>query len=259
MFYRHDEFPAFHVSRTVPCPYLNGRQERKIFTIAADDDALSIYNNLSKQGFRRSQFAFYKPACIGCKACLSVRIPVAEFVPSNSQRRILQFNRQINRTLSEPVADIEQFEVFKSYITERHSDGAMSDMNQEEYEDMVEQTVVRTWLLKYYDNRLHHSNRYPLIAACLTDVLDDGLSMLYSYFDPRWCKNSLGTFMVLDHVNIVKRMGRRFKYVYLGYWIPTSKKMEYKAKFSPLEILRNGEWREMSCPEDYTPDYFPDP
>ncbi len=259
MFHRQIEFPAFHVTSSEPCPYLDGRRERKIFTIAPGNGAELIYDTLAKHGFRRTQFALYKPACMDCKACISVRIRAADFAPSASQKRILQHNRHLKRTLAAPIADMSQYELFKKYIAERHGGGSMADMTESDYQEMVEETAVRTWLVMYSDSRPAAGGCQGLVAACITDVLDDGVSMLYSYFDPDRSKSSLGTYMVLDHVQIAKASKRRLKYVYLGYWIPTSKKMEYKSRFSPLEVLRNGHWTEMTRPEAYTPDHFPDP
>ena len=259
MFHRQIEFPAFHVSGSEPCPYLEGRRERKIFTIAPGNGAASLYDTLSKHGFRRSQYALYKPACIGCKACLSVRIRATDFEPSASQRRILQQNRHLIRKLAAPSADAAQYELFKKYVDERHCDGSMAEMTSSDFREMVELTAVRTWMVMYLDSRPSDSGSRRLAAACITDVLDDGVSMLYSYFDPDRGRNSLGTYMVLDHVRIANASERNLKYVYLGYWIPTSRKMEYKSRFSPLEVLRDGHWSEIRDPAEYTPDHFPDP
>ena len=133
----------------------------------------------------------------------------------------------------------------------------MAEMSAVEYLDMVEESSVRTWLALYFDAGETQEAKQELVAACITDHLDDGVSMVYSYLIPKMSAASLGTYMVLDHVKLVQAAGRDLKYVYLGYWIPASKKMGYKSRFSALEVLRNGAWTDVGNPDEYTPDYFP--
>ena len=257
MFQHKNGFPSFQITPAAECPYLDGRKEQKIFTIATKSDSVSLYDTLAKQGFRRSQYILYKPLCVNCNACLSVRIRVHDFIPSTSQKRILAHNRYLKRQISQPVADQSHYKIFKKYLTHRHGDSEMSEMSEYDYQDMVESSAINTWLIIYYAEKRRDNNSKP-VAVCITDVLDDGLSMLYSYFDPAFSKSSLGTYMVLDNVEIAKKSNANLKYLYLGYWIPTSKKMDYKSRFSPLEVLRNGQWIELKHPKSYTPDYFPE-
>ncbi len=257
MFHRQNEFPAFHVTNSDECPYLPDRRERKMFTIAHDRSSVALYDALAKNGFRRSQYALYKPACPNCSACLSARIRASDFAPTNSQRRILSRNRRLTRRLAPPVADREQFELFRKYVRHRHDNGCMAEMSAVEYMDMVEESAVRTWLVLYVDAGETPGANQELVAACITDHMDDGVSMVYSYFDPKKSVASLGTYMVLDHVKIVQAARQDLKYVYLGYWIPKSEKMGYKSRFSALEVLRNGVWTDVGNPDDYTPDRFP--
>ena len=257
MFHRQHEFPAFHVTNSDECPYLPDRRERRIFTIAHGRGAAALYDTLAKNGFRRSQYALYKPACLNCSACLSARIRASDFAPTGSQRRILSRNRRLTRRLAAPVADREQFELFRKYVRNRHDDGCMAEMTAVEYLDMVEDSAVRTWLVLYFDTSETHRAQQELVAACITDHLDDGVSMVYSYFDPKMSAASLGTYMVLDHVRIVQASRQDLRYVYLGYWIPKSAKMGYKSRFSALEVLRDGAWIDVGDPDAYTPDFFP--
>lgn len=246
-----DQLPAFFFSNSDACPYLPNRVERKLFTYAGNRLAAQLYDELIKFGFRRSQYALYRTACPSCSACLPVRIRTRAFQPSNSQKRILHRNRMIKRRISEPVADHRQFELFQKYLRTRHQDGSMAEMTETDYVEMLESTAARTRLV------LYHDKGDALVAACITDIMNDGISMLYSYFDPDAKAASLGKFMVLDHVRIALRLSPRFQYVYLGYWIPTARKMDYKSHFSALEVLRDGEWRDIGNPDDYLPDQFP--
>ncbi|MCY4007233.1 MAG: arginyltransferase [Rhodobacteraceae bacterium] len=266
MLHKHIEFPSFYITKPEPCSYLEGRQERRIYTLSTGGDTETLYNALAKHGFRRSQFSLYKPACDNCQACLSVRIRVKDFVLSSSMKRVFRQNKHLQRELMAPVADMTQYELFQQYVTTRHVDGGMADMSAYDYQEMVEDTSVQTCMIMYFDrSKPEHST---LVAVCITDILNDGLSMLYSFFDPRYHRNSLGTYMVLDHVRIARSSlaqpspgqspCNRKKYVYLGYWIPGSQKMDYKSRFRPLEVLRDGDWVELCNSEDYTPDFFPD-
>ena len=262
MQYRQIEFPTFHVTTSEPCPYLKGRYERKVFTIAPDSDAKTIYNTLSKLGFRRSQFALYKTACVDCEACLPVRIRVRDFTPSRSQKRVWQKNRFIKRRWMAPIADLSQFEMFQKYVQGRHDDGHMAHMEVSDYQKMVEESAVETGLIAYFDTRTSTQNESSptprLVAACVTDVMDDGLSMVYSFFDPDYRRQSLGIYMILDHIEFASSLSPDNEFVYLGYWVPTCQKMDYKKMFTPIEILRGGEWVEGRRLNEYTPDFFPD-
>ncbi len=230
--------PQFYVTAPQPCPYLEGRVERKLFTALHGDHAEALNDTLSKQGFRRSQNVLYRPSCAECSACYSARIRVADFKPNRSQRKILRRNADLYRETNSPWATEEQYEVFRTYLDARHQGGGMADMDIFEFAAMIEETPIRTRVVEY---RLPTDDRDgELAAACLTDVLDDGLSMVYSFFDPVRTDKSPGTHMVLDHIEIAREAG--LPYVYLGYWVPGSAKMAYKARFDALEIFRGGRW-----------------
>lgn len=239
--------PQFYVTAPQPCPYLEGRVERKLFTALQGDHAVTLNDALSKQGFRRSQNVLYRPTCAECTACYSARIRVADFKPSKSQRRILEKNRHLEREASTPWATEEQFQLFRTYLEARHADGGMSDMDIFEFAAMIEETPVRSRVVEYYRQADSGSGRRELSAVCLTDVLDEGLSMVYSFFEPDTQPNSPGTYIILDHIAIAREAG--LPYVYLGYWVPGSPKMGYKSRFDALEIFAGGRWQDIGDPE----------
>ncbi len=238
--------PQFYVTAPQPCPYLDGRMERKLFTALQGDTAGPLNDTLSKQGFRRSQNVLYRPSCAECSACMSARIRVADFEPSRSQRRVLKRNAQLKRRATSPWATEEQYELFREYLDNRHAQGGMADMDMFEFAAMIEETPVRSRVIEYTDR--NDTNAGPL-AACLTDILDDGLSMVYSFFDPSLDAASPGTFLILDHIDIARELN--LPYVYLGYWVPGSRKMGYKARFKGVEVFRSGHWQDLGDPDDY--------
>ena len=208
-------------------------------------DGPAVNDVLTEVGFRRSQNIAYRPACEGCDACVSARIPVADYGFSRSEERILDRSADLSRNLVEAEATREQFELLRRYLDARHAGGGMADMTWLDYVAMVEDTAVRTHLIEY---RLPAGDGPgDLIGCILVDVLSDGLSLVYSFFDPAAQRRSLGSFMILDHVRQARAAG--LPYVYLGYWVPGSGKMAYKARFNPLEVLRLGGWRLLSAQE----------
>jgi leucyl-tRNA---protein transferase len=233
--------PQFYVTAPQTCPYLEGRVERKLFTALHGDSANLLNDSLSRQGFRRSQNVLYRPSCNECSACLSARIPVREFEASRSQKRVVRRNGHLVREASSPWASEEQFDLFRRYLDSRHADGGMADMDIFEFAAMVEETPVRSRVVEYYEGE---GRDRELVAVCLTDVLADGLSLVYSFFDPERAKTSLGTYVILDHIDLARSSG--LDYVYLGYWVPGSRKMDYKARFRPLEIYHQGNWSTLS-------------
>ncbi len=240
--------PQFYVTAPQPCPYLAGRMERKLFTALQGDQAEAMNDTLSKQGFRRSQNVLYRPSCADCCACLSARIRVADFKPTRSQRRVMKRNRHLQRHVTSAWATEDQYDLFRRYLDSRHADGGMADMDVFEFAAMIEETPVRTRVLEYVG---HGANgRRQLQAVCLSDVLDDGLSLVYSFFDPDHAARSLGSFMILDQIELARQIGLPF--VYLGYWVPGSPKMDYKAKFSALEVYHEGAWQTLRDPARYS-------
>ena len=231
----------------------SGRRERKLFTALQGEHANTLNNTLSKQGFRRSQNVLYRPSCAECSACLSARIRVADFKKSRSQKRAEKRNSHLEREATSPWATEEQYDLFRKYLDSRHANGGMADMDIFEFAAMIEETPVKSRVIEYWDRR--EPSQPELIATCLTDVLDDGLSMVYSFYDPDMRNSSLGTYVILDHVRIAMEAG--LPYVYLGYWVPGSPKMGYKSGFSAVEIFRKGEWQDLHETADYTDDTHP--
>ncbi|MGI9390700.1 MAG: arginyltransferase [Boseongicola sp.] len=245
--------PQFYVTAPQPCPYLEGRLERKLFTALQGDYASKLNDTLSKQGFRRSQNVLYRPSCAECSACLSARIRVDDFVPSKSQKKTLRRNSALKREATSPWATEEQYGLFRDYLDSRHTDGGMADMDIFEFAAMIEETPIRSRVIEYTEPT--KSGNKTLAAVSLTDVLDDGLSMVYSFYAPSLAASSLGTYVILDHIEIARNAG--LPYVYLGYWVPGSIKMGYKARFSALEIYFRGEWRDIGDPAQYSSETHP--
>ncbi|MFD1883661.1 arginyltransferase [Paracoccus pacificus] len=247
--------PQFYVTAPQPCPYLHGRAERKLFTALQGDGAVELNNALSRQGFRRSQNVLYRPSCEACVACMSARIRVADFIPSRAQRRVLRRNSTLERAATSAWATEEQFDLFRRYLNRRHADGGMADMDIFEFAAMIEESPVRTRIIEYRDSARPQGDQNELIAVCLTDILDDGLSLVYSFYDPDQRDRSLGTQIILDHVEIARSSGLPF--VYLGYWVPGSRKMGYKANFSALDIYKGGVWQDIGDIESHSPESHP--
>lgn len=242
--------PQFYVTAPQPCPYLEGRMERKLFTALQGDTAQRLNDTLSHQGFRRSQNVLYRPSCADCSACLSARINVDAFQPSRSQRRIRKRNTHLKRRATSPWATEDQFELFRRYLESRHADGGMADMDVFEFAAMIEETPIRSRVVEYTDRE-----DGTLIGVSLTDVLFDGLSMVYSFYQPDLPRQSLGTYLILDHIEIAREAGLPF--VYLGYWVPGSPKMGYKSNFSGLEVFAGGRWQKMTREDQFDASQHP--
>lgn len=234
--------PQFYVTAPQPCPYLDDRVERKLFTALFGDNAKNLNDSLSHQGFRRSQNVLYRPTCPGCSACMSARVVVADFALSRSQKRIVKRNKTLTREVKSPWATEEHFELFESYLDQRHADGGMAGMDMYEFAAMIEETPVQSRVIEYYEKS--EDGEKVLKAACLTDVLHDGLSMVYSFFDPEMKNRSMGAYIILDHIRMAREAG--LPYVYLGFWVPGSQKMSYKANYRPLEVFKDGVWDELT-------------
>jgi len=236
--------PQFYLTAPATCPYLPGEVERKVFTHLSGPRASEMNDLLTQGGFRRSQNIAYRPACESCRACVSVRILADQFRADGSFQRVLAANADIIATVLPPTPSAEQFSLFRRYLDSRHQQGGMSDMTALDFAVMVEDTHVNTNLIEY---RLRHEGsgieRRPsgqLIGVALTDFMSDGLSMVYSFYDPDLPKRSFGTFMILEHIRRSAALG--LPYVYLGYWVKGSKKMHYKTRFQPQEHLKPEGW-----------------
>jgi leucyl-tRNA---protein transferase len=236
--------PQFYLTAPSPCPYLSGREERKVFTHLVGERATELNNLLTHGGFRRSQSIAYRPACERCRACVSVRVLVEQFQPTRSQRRVRDRNADLVGEMRVATPTSEQYSVFRAYLDSRHRDGGMADMTVLDYAMMVEDSHVETRLIEYRlrgpDSGINGRSNGDLLAVALTDVLGDGLSMVYSFFESNEASRSLGTFMILDHIARARRMG--LPYVYLGYWVEGSRKMHYKGRFLPQERLTAEGW-----------------
>lgn len=240
------KFPQFYITPPSPCPYLGDRLERKIFTHLIGDQARALNDTLTHGGFRRSQNIAYRPACDGCSACVSVRVLVDRFVPGRTMRRTIERNRDIVATMSAKGPTREQYSVFRGYIDTRHSDGGMADMTVLDFAAMIEDSFVDTRVVEYRIAGEDDGSDAPdrpgsLVAVALTDILEDGLSMIYSFYEPDLQHRSLGTHMILEHIERARSMG--LPYVYLGYWVENSPKMDYKRRFRPQERLTAEGWK----------------
>ena len=227
----------FYTTAPLPCPYLPGRTERKIVTELSGTEAEALHERLSRAGFRRSHNIAYAPVCPGCQACVPIRVVSEDFTPDRTQRRILRANADLTVSEMPARATAEQFTLFQRYQKNRHADGDMAAMGYYDYRAMIEDTPISTGILEFRDARDR------LLGACLTDWLADGLSAVYSFFDTDEEKRSLGTFAVLWLIGRARSLG--LPYVYLGYWVPESRKMAYKARFRPSEILISGAWNRL--------------
>jgi len=236
--------PQFYLTAPSPCPYLDGQEERKVFTHLVGERAGELNDLLTHGGFRRSQSIAYRPACEHCRACLSVRVVANDFAPSRSMRRVVERNADVIGEMRSPHPTSEQYSVFRAYLDARHHNGGMADMTVLDYAMMIEDSHVDTRIVEYRrrgpDTGLNGRGTGALLAVALTDVLSDGLSMVYSFFEPEVGDRSLGTLMILDHIERAKAMG--LTYIYLGYWVPGSRKMDYKGRFLPQERLLPSGW-----------------
>ncbi|WP_395447308.1 arginyltransferase [Aminobacter sp. UC22_36] len=236
--------PQFFLTAPSPCPYLEGQFERKVFTHLVGDKAPEMNDLLTQGGFRRSQNIAYRPACETCRACVSVRILAQEFKATRNMRRVIERNSDLVGAMHDAEPSTEQYSLFRSYLDARHRKGGMSDMTVLDYAMMVEDTHVVTKVIEYRrrgpDTFITGQGQGELMAVALTDQMSDGLSMVYSYYNPEMDERSLGTFMILDHIARARAMG--LPHVYLGYWVNGSRKMNYKVRFTPQEHLGMKGW-----------------
>ncbi len=228
----------FYMSRAAPCPYIPGRTEQMVFTdLSSAELPIELHDSLSRSGFRRSQGIVYKPSCENCSACVPVRVDVSLFHLSKSLKRVNKRNSGLTMRQLPAVALIEHYDLFEIYIKSRHGDGGMVNMDFEDYMSMVQDSPIQTRLMEFRD----HEDK--LYGVCVTDVLRDGLSLVYSFFDISRADQSPGTQIILQHMKDAKRRG--LQYVYLGYWIKESRKMSYKTRFPGAQLLTPTGWREV--------------
>ena len=230
---RPDRF--FFGTRVLPCPYIPGRQERKVVTDLSGPGADELYERMSRAGFRRSHGLAYRPACPNCSACIPIRICTDGFETTRSIRRVARINADLATEDLSATATVEQYRLFARYQRSRHGGGDMSSMTFSDYRSMVEDTPVDTRLIEFRDRD------GALLGVMLADRLGDSLSAVYSFFAPDQPRRSLGTYMVYWLVERAAAGG--LPHVYLGYWIEECAKMAYKIRFRPVEILDSGGWR----------------
>jgi arginine-tRNA-protein transferase len=231
----------FYLSGPLPCPYLPGRIERKLFTRllpghlpAGEGGNADINAMLTRAGFRRSHDIVYRPACPECNACVPVRIPVANFAPSRTLRRGARRNRDLALEILPAQALPEHYDLFMRYQAARHPDGDMARMDWTDFAAMVAEgeADTRIYQLRYGDGAL---------AGCMiADGVGDGVSAVYSFFTPDQPQRSLGLQLILTLIETMRRDGK--PYVYLGYWIAAARKMAYKNRFQPLQALGPNGW-----------------
>ncbi len=233
-------FPRFFVTSPAPCPYLPGRQERKVFTELSGPHANELNDALGRIGFRRSQSVAYRPSCAGCSACVSVRVVAHDFVANGTQRKLIRRHADLEVTACRPWATDEQYQLLRRYLAARHPGGGMAGMDDTDYADMIEQSPVNSVIVEYREPSVNGAQG-KLIGACLTDRQADGLSMIYSFFAAdREDRPGLGNLIILDHILRARTAG--LPYVYLGYWVKGSPRMEYKTRYRPMEMLGPRGW-----------------
>lgn len=233
-------FPRFFVTNPSPCPYLAGKMERKVFTELNGDNASELNDALGRIGFRRSQNVAYRPSCADCSACVSVRVVAGEFRPNATQRKLIRRNEDLLVTACKPWSTEEQFALLQRYLNARHPGGGMTEMDEMDFADMVEQTPVDSHVVEYREPAVD-GRPGKLVGACLTDRQGDGLSMIYSFFDTELeHRQGLGNYIIMDHILRAAKGG--LPYVYLGYWVDGSARMQYKIRYRPLEKLSRTGW-----------------
>lgn len=230
--------PLFYTSPAHACSYLPNREAVTVFLDPDYPKDQRLYTLLSQNGFRRSGQHIYRPRCPGCDACTPVRVRVTDFKPRRHQRRAWQKNRDVGVINCGPSFKIEHYWLYQRYLIRRHRGGGMDDSTPQQYIDFLTSTWCET---DFWEFRLDEK----LLAVAVLDRLEDGLSAVYTFFDPDYAQRSLGVFTVLWSIQETQRQG--FEWLYLGYWIPSSPKMRYKCEYQPQQHLRQGRWMEANC------------
>ena len=222
------------VTRSQKCAYLLDQTEQRLATDISEHP--ETHDRLAETGFRRVENWVYKPACPNCNACQPIRVKAEQFKPSRNIARIQATNKDLRRNLTADRLGLDHYDVFQSYLGQRHEDGQMSSMSFDEFSAMILNSPIDTMLTEYVDSEDR------LMGCILVDRQRDGLSAVYSFFRPEEKKRSLGSFMIVDLIDRCNEIG--LPYVYLGYYIEQSRKMSYKARFKPYQIFSDGNWRD---------------
>ncbi|WP_251976794.1 arginyltransferase [Salinicola avicenniae] len=219
-----------------PCSYLEGREATTLFLDPQESLAPEVYDALTLLGFRRSGSNLYRPHCEACSACISVRIPVDDFIPSRTQRKLMRRNADLTLRLRPVEFNEEHYDLYAAYIRARHADGDMHPPSREQYRMFLTRSHPFAKLMEF---RLGDH----LIAVAATDLLSHGLSAIYTFFDPDplFERRSLGSYAILSQIELARK--RHLPHVYLGYWIRDCQKMRYKGDYQPLEYLNGGRWQ----------------
>ncbi len=218
------------------CSYLEDQEATTLFVDPRQEVDQTLYSNLSVLGFRRSGNHLYRPHCSNCDACIPARIPVDEFDPNRTQRRALRRNGDLEVELTGDIRDQSAFDLYRRYIEQRHADGDMYPPDREQYQSFLDNAWECTRYYRFYE-------RGRLIAVAVVDELLDGLSAIYTLFDPDLDSRSLGRFAILWQIEKAREL--ELDYLYLGYWIRGCRKMAYKSEYRPLEIYVNGRWSKL--------------
>ncbi|MBB5019196.1 arginine-tRNA-protein transferase [Chitinivorax tropicus] len=224
----------FYVTAPYPCSYLPDEMARSQVAIPGDLIDAQIYSQLVRAGFRRSGLFTYRPQCDRCRACVPVRIPSKAFTPNRTQRRVWKRNQGLSAEILKLGYSEEHYQLYRRYQESRHSGGGMDEDSREQYRSFILKTHVASFLVEFRDER------GTLVMVSLIDELEDGLSSVYTFFDPDLQQASLGTFNIMWQIRLSRKLGRH--YLYLGYWIRDCRKMAYKVNFRPIEGLQSGSW-----------------